>query len=222
MYACYASKVQVTEKLSIAAGAASRVIKTLEKVTLWYADPPETVLHLKRSRAIPPGNHIREVSVGVKLSGILTRRIEMEYLIGFILSAAVAGFAVIVGLDRERSFFATAAIVIATYYVLFAVQGASARTLGIEIIVSIVFSAMAVLGFKTNLWFTAVATAGHGVFDFLHHSFIDNPGVPPWWPGFCGAFDVLFGSFLAVLLVTRSRSALNRTDGQERSHYARP
>ena len=48
----------------------------------------------------------------------------MEYLIGIILAAAVAGSAVIIGFDRERSFYATALIVIATYYVLFAVQGA--------------------------------------------------------------------------------------------------
>jgi hypothetical protein len=24
----------------------------------------------------------------------------------------------------------------------------------------------------------------HGVFDFVRHFFIDNPGVPQWWPGF--------------------------------------
>ena len=140
----------------------------------------------------------------------------MEYLIGLILSAAVAGFAVIVGFDRERSFYATALIVIATYYVLFAVQGASARTLVIEIIAAGVFSAFAALGFRTNLWLVAAATIGHGVFDFLHHLFIENPGVPLWWPGFCGAFDVIFGAFLAMRLLTRSRLELNRIVMPER------
>ena len=52
------------------------------------------------------------------------------------------------------------------------------------------------------------ALAGHGVFDFFHHGFIQNPGVPMWWPGFCLSFDVLAGGFLAILLVRRSKFPL--------------
>jgi hypothetical protein len=51
----------------------------------------------------------------------------MEYLIGLILSLVVAGFAIIVGFDRDRSFYPTVLIIIASYYVLFAVMGASRR-----------------------------------------------------------------------------------------------
>jgi hypothetical protein len=39
------------------------------------------------------------------------------------------------------------------------------------------------------------------MFDFVHHFFIDNPGVPHWWPGFCLAFDAILGLFLAVCLI---------------------
>ena len=53
----------------------------------------------------------------------------------------------------------------------------------------------------------AAALGGHGVFDFFHHRFIENPGVPVWWPGFCLAFDLLAGGFLAVLLIRRSSFA---------------
>jgi len=49
----------------------------------------------------------------------------MEYLIGLILSFLVAGFAIIVGFDRDRSFYPTVLIIIASYYVLFAVMDAS-------------------------------------------------------------------------------------------------
>ena len=45
----------------------------------------------------------------------------MEYLIGLVLSVAVAGFATAIGLDRERAFCPPVLIVIASYYVLFAV-----------------------------------------------------------------------------------------------------
>ncbi|MGH9548941.1 MAG: hypothetical protein ACRD3W_06180 [Terriglobales bacterium] len=113
----------------------------------------------------------------------------------------MAGFAAVVGLDRERGFYPPVVIVIASYYVLFAVMGASGRTLVIEIVVACGFLLFAVLGFKMNLWFAVAAIIGHGVFDFVHHWFIDNPGVPPWWPGFCLTFDVVFGAWLAVRLM---------------------
>jgi hypothetical protein len=125
----------------------------------------------------------------------------MEYLIGLVLSLAVAGFAAVIGLDRERAFYPTVLIVIASYYVLFAAMAASRRTLIIEIVVAGGFLLVAVLGFRRNVWFVVAALAGHAVFDFVHHFFIDNPGVPHWWPGFCLAFDALLGVFLAVQLM---------------------
>ncbi len=127
----------------------------------------------------------------------------MEYLIGLLLSAAVVVFAAVIGFDRERSFYPTVLIVIATYYVLFAVMGASGRTLIIEIAAASVFFLFAVLGFKGNLWLVAAALLGHGIFDFIRPRFISNPGVPRWWPGFCLAFDVIFGGWLALRLLQR-------------------
>ena len=125
----------------------------------------------------------------------------MEYLIGLMLSLAVAGFAAIVGFDRERAFYPTVLIVIASYYVLFAAMGGSRHTLAIETVVAGGFFVLAVAGFKTNFWFIVAALIGHGVFDFVHRFFIDNPGVPQWWSGFCLAFDVLLGVFVAVRLI---------------------
>jgi hypothetical protein len=60
---------------------------------------------------------------------------------------------------------------------------------------------VAVLGFRKNFWLVVAALIGHAVFDFVHRFFIDNPGVPHWWPGFCLAFDALLGMFLAVHLI---------------------
>ena len=125
----------------------------------------------------------------------------MEYLIGLMLSLAVAGFAAVIGFDPERAFYPTVMIVIASYYVLFAAMGASGRTLIIEIVIASAFLMIAVLGFRENLWIVVAALIGHGVFDFIHHFFIDSPGVPHWWPGFCLAFDALLGGVLAVRLI---------------------
>ena len=129
----------------------------------------------------------------------------MEYVIGLALAAAVAWFATVVGLARERSFYATVLIVVGSYYVLFAAMAASRRTLVAEIVVSGIFLLFAVLGFKGNLWLLAVGLIGHGAFDFVHHLFIDNPGVPRWWPGFCLAFDALFGVLMAWRLLRGPR-----------------
>jgi hypothetical protein len=126
----------------------------------------------------------------------------MEYLIGATLSLAVAILAAVVGLDRGRSFYPTVLIVIASYYVLFAAMGATGRTLVVEILAAGGFSGFALIGFKKSLWLIAIATVGHGIFDGAHHLFIDDPGVPRWWPGFCLAFDVVFGCFLAMRLLT--------------------
>src|SRR5437899_12525047 len=124
----------------------------------------------------------------------------MEYFIGLILSLAVGVSATVIGLDRERVFYPTVLIVIASYYVLFAVMAASRRTLIVEIVVASGFLLFAVLGFKRNLWLVAAALLGHGVFDFVSRLFIENPGVPRWWPGSCYVFATRLGGGVAVRL----------------------
>ncbi len=131
----------------------------------------------------------------------------MEYVVGLLLSLGVAGLATLIGLDRDRAFYPTVLIVVASYYVLFAVMGASGPTLAIEIAVASGFLLLAVFGFTKNLWLIAAGIAGHGVFDFVHHLFIENPGVPQWWPGFCLTVDVLLGGWLAARLMSRHARA---------------
>lgn len=125
----------------------------------------------------------------------------MEYVVGLVLSLAVGAFTTAVGFDRDRSFFPTVLIVIGSFYVLFATMAASGRPLVPEIAVACLFAVVAVIGFKWNLWLVVAGTAGHGVFDLVHHHLIENTGVPAFWPGFCLAFDVAFGAWAAFRLV---------------------
>jgi hypothetical protein len=129
--------------------------------------------------------------------------LQMEYLIGLLLCLAVAGMAIFVGFDRERAFYPTVLIVVGSYYVLFALMGASSRTLVIEIAIAVAFLLVSIIGYKKNLWFIAIALVGHGVFDGLHQLLFENPGVPRWWPGFCMTFDVILGALLAMRLMRR-------------------
>ena len=76
----------------------------------------------------------------------------MEYLVGVGLALAVCLLATFVGLDRDRAFYPTITIVIASYYKLFAVVGGSTRALAIECLVITAFLLVSILGFKANPW----------------------------------------------------------------------
>ena len=127
----------------------------------------------------------------------------MEYLTGAVLALAVGVSATLLGLDRDRAFYPTVMVVIASYYALFAVMGGSAHALVIESAVITAFLAASILGFKGSLWLVVAALLTHGVFDFIHGHVIANPGVPAWWPMFCFTYDVVAGAYLAWLLVRR-------------------
>jgi hypothetical protein len=116
------------------------------------------------------------------------------------LAAAVGLLATIVGLDRDRAFYPTVMIVIASYYVLFAISGGSPAAISIEIAVMALFAGAAIAGFRRSLWLVVAALAVHGIFDWQHARLISDPGVPPWWPQFCLAYDVVAAAYLAVRL----------------------
>lgn len=116
----------------------------------------------------------------------------MAFFIGITSALAAALFARRVGLDRDRAFYPTVMIVIALLYVLFAaIGGASCGVLLVELAVGTGFIALATAGFKQSLWFVVAALAAHGLFDFFHPHAIHNPGVPVWWPEFCGSYDLV-------------------------------
>ncbi len=124
----------------------------------------------------------------------------LPFVIGIVASAGVALFARKVGLDRDRAFYPTVMIVIALYYVLFAVMTGSIQTVFAESVVMLVFAAAAVAGFRSSTWIVAAALAGHGALDAFHGYVIENPGVPAWWPAWCLAYDVGAAARLAWLL----------------------
>ena len=124
----------------------------------------------------------------------------MPVLIGVILALLVGLLGRTTGMDRDRAFYPVAMIVIASYYVLFAVLGHSTQALVLDAAIGAVFLVMAVAGFRQSLWLVVVALAGHGVMDLFHDAVIDNPGVPAWWPAWCAAYDLAAAAFLAWLL----------------------
>lgn len=127
----------------------------------------------------------------------------MEYVVGVVIAIAACGLGTVAGFERDRAFFPVMMIVIASYYVLFAVLGVDERVLVVEIAFSAAFVGLAVTGFRTNLWIVAAALLGHAGFDLIHGHVVTNPGVPGGWPMFCAAVDAAAAVYLAWRLLSK-------------------
>jgi hypothetical protein len=80
----------------------------------------------------------------------------------------------------------------------------------LEIAGTLAFLIVAIIGFKTTLWWVAGALAAHGIFDWFHPQLIGDPGVPSWWPAFCMSYDVAAAAYLSWLLLSSRLSARSR------------
>lgn len=127
----------------------------------------------------------------------------MSFIIGFTLALIVCAYLATTRMDRDRAAYSVMVVVVASYYVLFAVQAGDATTVASESLITIVFAVAAAIGFRGSAWLTASALAGHGLLDGVHGLLVHNPGVPAWWPAFCAAFDVTAGAWMMLTLVRR-------------------
>lgn len=118
---------------------------------------------------------------------------------GLLCAVAIAFAGRLSGFDKDRSFYPTVLIVIASYYLLFAVmanEAIIAESLGLAL-----FSGIALIGALKAPWLVGLGIVAHGLFDISHAHIIDNRGVPLWWPSFCAAVDLLLG--LWVIFICR-------------------
>lgn len=123
----------------------------------------------------------------------------MPVLIGVGLGLLVCSAMQLLGFSRDRAFYPT--VVVASYYVLFAVMGGSSACLVTETVIMGRFVTLAATGFKMSPWLVVAGLAGHGVLDFFHDDLVANAGVPAYWPPFCLAFDVTAAVWLAWLIL---------------------
>lgn len=126
--------------------------------------------------------------------------ILLAFVLGSAAAAIVGFFAHFVGYDRDRSFYAVVLTVVAVVYVLFAAMAGGGRPLLPELLFFAAFSALAAAAFRTSQWLIVVGLALHGVFDFVRYYIFSAPGAPLWWPAFCGSYDVVAASALAILI----------------------
>ena len=86
-------------------------------------------------------------------------------------------------------------------------MGGGGSVLFVELGITAVFVAAAIVGFRRYPWVVVAGLALHGVMDFVHGRLVANPGVPDWWPGFCGAYDIAAAAWLAWSFARRPRLA---------------
>lgn len=127
----------------------------------------------------------------------------MGYVIGIAAALGTALLGRMVGFERDRAYYPTILIVVATYYDIFAAIGGSSTAVMVEAILTLVFVALAVIGYKRNAWILVAGLAGHGLLDFVHSRLVDNAGVPSSWPAFCASYDIAIAAYLAFLLTRK-------------------
>ena len=86
------------------------------------------------------------------------------------------------------------------YYWAFAIYASDYDVLANELLAGVGFFAIAFTAYKFNsflgLVFLALGYMAHAVYDVIHNSLFYNPGVPEWWPEFCGSVDMAIGVYL--------------------------
>ena len=122
----------------------------------------------------------------------------MPVVVGVLLAVGVAALGKFTRFDEDRSFYSTVLVIIASYYVLFAVVGGSGHALVWELVVAVGFSTVAIIGALYLPMLVGIGITAHGLFDLVHHVLIENSGVPTWWPWFCGSIDVALGLWVVT------------------------
>src|SRR4051812_41829264 len=103
----------------------------------------------------------------------------LPYVVGIVLSIGVALFAGWVGFDRDRAFYPTVLIVIASYYVLFAAMIGSMQTVVLDSAVMPLFVIGAVAGLKGSAWILFAAWAGMASRTPFTATSLRTPACPP-------------------------------------------
>jgi hypothetical protein len=106
-------------------------------------------------------------------------------------------------------------VLLATFpvnYWVFAIYASDSAALLKEMLVGVVFLAIAYTAYKyksiVTLLLLAVGYVLHAAYDFCHNLFFVNAGAPTWWPEFCASVDVLIGAYIAYLAFSLPRKSV--------------
>lgn len=113
----------------------------------------------------------------------------------------------------ERNLLAGFLVIMPLVYVaryLFASSGHVANWLGIEVLGTIIFVALAVLGVKRSPWFLAIGMVLHGLtWDIWHYR--NSTYIPDWYVIACLAVDLAFGAYVAARVPSYQQASRTET-----------
>ena len=90
-------------------------------------------------------------------------------------------------------------VAIASFYIVFAIQGGDTFEIVVHTGLAIGFASLAIIGARVSAWLIAAALLGHGIYDNSVGAVLSNP-APSWWGPFCLAIDLVLALALGVML----------------------
>ena len=123
------------------------------------------------------------------------------YKLAIFIGLCLALFIILAGkysrFDRDTSYFPVLLIVIASYYVLFAIM--QNQSIVFELMVASCFLFLAVFCAKKAPIVIGIALIMHGLYDILHVFVLKHQVAPHWWGEFCASVDIVLGIWVIYL-----------------------
>jgi membrane protease YdiL (CAAX protease family) len=123
-----------------------------------------------------------------------------------ILSALATAFIVITFTILLSKYFsakliaATVLCSIAFIYVGFSLKGNTVNSIVLEVMVTIVFYFIAIVGYVRNNALIAYGIVLHGIWDMLHHkALLVKTDIPDYWPLYCLLVDIILGVYFFLV-----------------------
>ena len=142
----------------------------------------------------------------------------IEALVG--ISAGLATIVLARIVRGQRWIYSIGLLVLPTLYILFALRTGEAALIAEEGLYGVPFFVggllFAFVGIRHSAAMVGALWMLHGLYDLVHPRLFANPGVPDWYPVWCGSVDVVVGAY--VLWISRRivgadlRRAENATD----------
>jgi hypothetical protein len=129
----------------------------------------------------------------------------MEYIFGIVLASLTASAANLLSHNGQKIFYPCALIVVGVGYIGLTLFINHTFEFGWEVILALLFTALAVFGYYRSLWLIVVGLMLHGVYDLAHIDFLQlvvsqSDGSPQWWPAFSYAYDMTLALWLVWYL----------------------
>ena len=115
---------------------------------------------------------------------------------GIVLSVVTIGIATLFPKSKTLDVFAILLAFIVAIYLGFALLDGHRREILVEIVISVFFFVLAILGLWVAPFFLVIGYFAHGIWDVLHHQKAIQTKMVSWWPFFCLFYDWTVGGFI--------------------------